>query len=212
MSPRKRRASGNHREPSTIIRGLKPGALVCTPAGPSTVFLVSRRRRIRESHKHSPTWPSGSGMAPRLAVSHTDMSPCRTPSSPHLARDLKRDRRFGRGGRATRGVMTIPIRGQPADGPYPGTRHVGAASPSPTFAVQPPGIRTPVLRMGREQARKDRHTTFTPNAPRTLQHAWVIFIWGQRLTSSAHPGVAPGLGVRPRGHPRLLHAQLPWPG
>ena len=213
MAPRKRRPIGNRREPSTIIRGLKPGALVCTPAGPSAVFLVSRRRRIRESHKYSPTWPSGSGMAPRLAVSRTDMSPCRTPPSPHPCPQSEAVPTVGREDGLLVGSWLSPARRQPDDvTPVRDPSCRGSLAPSPTFAVQPPGIRTPVLRMGRAQARKDRRAPFTPNAPQTLQHVRVSSIWGQRLTCLAYPGVAPGLGVRPRGRPRILHARLPWPG
>ena len=90
------------------------------------------------------------------------------------------------------GSWLSPARRQPDDvTPVRDPSCRGSLAPSPTFAVQPPGIRTPVLRMGRAQARKDRHAPFTPNAPQALQHAWVISIWGQRLTCLAYLGDCP---------------------
>ena len=161
-------------------------------AGPSAVFLVSRRRRIRESHKYSPTWPSGSGMAPRLAVSRTDMSPCLTPSSPHPCPRPEAGPTVGREDGLLVGSWLSPARRQPDDvSPVRDPSCRGPLAPSPIFAVQPPGCLLPVLRLGRDQARQDRHAPFTPNAPQALQHAWVISIWGQRLTCLAYLGDCP---------------------
>ena len=161
-------------------------------AGPSAVFLVSRRRRIRESHKYSPTWPSGSGMAPRLAVSRTDMSPCRTPSSPHPCPRPEAGPTVGREDGLLVGSWLSPARRQPDDvSPVRDPSCRGSLAPSPTFAVQPPGRLLPVLRLGRDQARQDRHAPFTPNAPQALQHVRVISIWGQRLTCLAYLGDCP---------------------
>ena len=131
-------------------------------------------------------------MAPRLAVSRTDMPPCRAPSSPHPCPQSEAGPTVGREDGLLVGSWLSPTRRQPDDvSPVRDPSCRGSLAPSPTFAMQPPGIRTPVLRLGRAQARKDRRTTFTPNAPQTLQHVRVISIWGQRLTCSAYLGDCP---------------------
>ena len=165
---------------------------MCTPAGPSK-FSSSPGGDASGSPISTPllgrparVWPLASRSAARTCLR------ARLPRPLILARSLKRDRRFGRGDGLLVGSWLSPVRRQPDDvTPVRDPSCRGSLAPSPTFAVQPPGRLLPVLRLGRDQARQDRHAPFTPNAPQTLQHAWVISIWGQRLTCLAYLGDCP---------------------